>query len=78
MNAPIAHAHARPGAELIADLIPAANRIPCIVQAIERDARERGSTTLDRLERLAEHLEGLRRAALMARESLRRELAESR
>jgi hypothetical protein len=78
MNASIEQAHARPSAQLIADLLPAATRIPSIVQGIERDARKRDSTTLDRLERLAEHLEGLRRAALMARESLRRELAESR
>jgi hypothetical protein len=78
VNSSIAQAHTRPSADLIAELIPAANRIPPIVQGIERDARERDLATLDRLERLAEFLDGLRRAALMARESLRRELEESR
>jgi hypothetical protein len=74
VNASIEKAHNRPSRDLLQELGAACNALPSAVHETARLARDRDRSALDRLERIAERAEGIRRCALLARQALQEEL----
>lgn len=59
---------------LVADLLSATEALPSAVGIAAQLASDRDRASLERLERLAERLDGLRRLSLQARAALQNEL----